>query len=82
MVDITSCNMALLFEAPNTMFNEARMTNGFGSDSGFKPGDRIAGTTEVGVEKRICGGPGETGRVEILLKPKVVLERDVVGDGK
>ena len=82
MVDITSSNMALLFEAPNTMFNEARMTNEFGSDSVFIPGDRIAGTTGVGVEKRICGGPDETGSVEILLKPKVVLERDIVGDRK
>ena len=81
MVDITSCNMALLFEAPDTVFNEERMTNEFESDSGFKPGDKIAGTTEVGVEKRICGGPGEIGRVDILLKPRVVLEGDVVRGG-
>ena len=82
MVDIMSSNMALLFEAPNTVFNEERMTNEFESDSSFEPGDRIAGTTGVGVEKRICGGLDETGSAEILLKPKVVLERDVVGGGK
>jgi len=84
MVDVTSSNMALLFEAPETVFDEARMTNDFGSDSAFIPGRRnkIAGTTEVGVQKIIRGGPDETRRAEILLKPKVVLERDAVGDGK
>jgi N-acyl-L-homoserine lactone synthetase len=84
MVDITSSNMGLLFENPGTLFDEARMTNEFGSDSAFKPGrgDKIAGMTEVGVEKSVCGGPGEARRAEILLKPRVVLERDAVGDGK
>ena len=82
MVDITSSNMALLFEVPDTTFDEARMTGEFESDIASKRGrrDRVAGTTEVGVEKIICGGPGETRRAEILLKPKVVLEKDVVGD--
>jgi hypothetical protein len=84
MVDITSSNMALLFENPGTLLDEARMINEFGPDSAFKPGrgDKIAGTTEVGVEKNIRGGPGEARRAEILLKPRVVLERDAVGDGK
>ena len=76
--------MALLFKVPDTMFDEARMTSDFESDSASKRRrqDRIAGTTDVGVEKIICGGPGKTQCAEILLKPKVVLERDVVGDGK
>lgn len=84
MVDVTSSDMSLLFESPGTVFDEAKMTNEFGSDSASKPGrrDKIAGTTEVGLGKSICGGPGEPRREEILLKPKVVLEKDVVGDGK
>jgi len=84
MVDVTSSDMSLLYENPDTIFDDAKMTNEFGSDSASRPGmrERIAGTTEVGVKKRICGGPGETRRAEILLKPKVVLEKDVVGDGE
>ena len=84
MVDVLSCDMSLLFETSDTVFDEARMTNEFGSDSVFRPGrgDRVAGTTEVGVEKSIHGVPGGNRRVEILLKTKVVLERDVVGGGK
>ena len=83
MVDVTSSDMALLFDAPDAVFDEARMTNEFGPDSGSKCGkrDRIAGTTEVGVEKSICGNSGGARRAEILLKTKVVLEKDVVGDG-
>ena len=84
MVDITSGDMTLLFEAPDTVFDEARMTNEFGSDRASVSGglDRIAGTTEVGVEKNTRGGPGGNRRVEMLLKSKVVLEKGVVGDGK
>jgi len=84
MVDVTSSDMSLLCKNPDTEFDDAKMTNEFGSDSAFKPGmrERIAGTTEVGVEKRIWGGAGEARRAEILLKPKVVLEKDVVGDGE
>ena len=84
MVDVTSSDMSLIFEQPNAEFDDATMTNEFGSDSASKPGgrDKIAGTTEVGVGKSTCGGPGEPRREEILLKPKVVLVRDVVGDEK
>ena len=39
----------------------------------------VAGTTEVGVRESVCGKPGESRRTEILLKTKVVLEKDVVG---
>ena len=79
MVDVLSSDVTLLFEAPDTVFDEARMTNEFGSDSVSVPGgrDRIAGTTEVGVVKSVHGGPGGNRRVEILLKTKVVLENDV-----
>ena len=84
MIDVMSSDVTLLFEAPNAVFNEARMANEFGSDSAFVPGgqDRIAGTTEVGVGKSMHGGPGGNRRVEILLRTKVVLEKDVVGDRK
>ena len=76
--------MTLLFEASDTVFDDARIVDEFGSDSGPIPGrrDRIARTTEVVIEKRICGAPGEVRRIEPLLKTKVVLEKDVVGDGE
>ncbi|KAF9649038.1 hypothetical protein BDM02DRAFT_3268970 [Thelephora ganbajun] len=84
MVEVTSSDMALLFEAPDTVFDDARMVNDFGSDSASasitERRDSVAGTMEVGVGKIICGGPGETRRREVLLKTKVVLEKDVVGD--
>ncbi|KAF9783756.1 hypothetical protein BJ322DRAFT_1109605 [Thelephora terrestris] len=82
MVEVVSSDMSLLFEAPGTVFDARRMTSEFGADSGSSPGTRsnVMGTTEVGVGKSISGGSGDTRRVEILLKTKVVLERDVVGD--
>ena len=80
MVEVTSSDMSLLFEAPETVFDGGRMSNEFGYDGGSTPGkwDRIVGTTEVGVEKSICEGAGKGRRTEILLKPKVVLEKDVI----
>ena len=84
MVGVTSGDMTLLFEAPDTVFDNARMANEFGSDSASVPGgqDRIAWMTEVGVGKGMRGGPNGDRRVEILLKTKVVLEKGVIGDGK
>ena len=84
MVDVTSSDMSLLVEDPDTVYDAARMANEFGSDGPVVPRrqDRVAGTTEVGVMKSICGRPGENRRGEVLLKPKVVLEKDAVGDGK
>ena len=85
MVDVTSSDMSLLVvEDLDTVFDAARMTDEFGSDGPSVPKkqDRVAGTTEVGVTKSVCGRPGENRRGEILLKPKVVLEKDVVGDGE
>lgn len=82
MVEVTSSDMSLLFEAPDTVFDDTRMANELGSDNAPVPGglkDKIAGTMEVGVEKRISGGgPGKIGRAKILLKTKVVLEKDLV----
>jgi hypothetical protein len=74
-----SSDMSLLFETPRTVFDKTRMTNECGSDEASTPErrDRVAGTTEVGVGKGVCGKPGESRRVEVLLKAKVVLEKDV-----
>ena len=79
MVEVTSSDMVLLFEAPDTVFDDARMADEFESDdtTTSERQDRIAGTTEVGVGKSISEGAGK-GPTEILLKTKVVLERDVV----
>ena len=83
MVDVASGGMSLLYGYPDTMFDKAKMANEFGSDSACKPGEegRIVGTTEVGIEKGVCG-QGEIRRAETLLKVRVVLEKDIVGDGK
>ena len=79
MVKVTSNDMVLLFEAPDTVFDDERMADKFESDGATtsERQDRIAGTTEVGVGKSISEGAGK-GPTEILLKAKVVLERDVV----
>ena len=79
MVEVTSSDMSLLSEAPGTEFDDERMTNEFGSDGAPTPGrqGRIVGTTEVGVGKSV-GGAGKSRRREILLKPKVVLEKDIM----
>ena len=71
MVDVTSSDMCLLYKGPDVMFDDT-MTNEFKSDGASRHGRwyRISGTTEVGAEKTICGGPGETWRAEILLNPK------------
>ena len=84
-VDITSSDMLLLFATRGTAFNDETMTNEYGSDGIPTPGKqdekgrryRIAGTTEVGVGKSICEGPGKSRRTVILLKVNVVLNTDV-----
>ena len=78
MVDVTSSDMSLLFEAPGTRFDETRMSNEYGSNGGPRKRGGIAGTTEVGVGKRVSEGGGKGHREEILLKTRVVLEKDVV----
>ena len=79
MVEVKSSDMSLLFEAPGVTFDSARMTSEHGPGGILGERGRIAGTTEVGVRKSMCGGRGESRHTEILLKTKVVLERDVVG---
>ena len=78
--EVTSSDMTLLFATPGAGFDDVGMTNELGSGGRSTPGrrDRVAGTTEVGVGKSVCGGPGESRRAEILLKTKVVLEKDIV----
>jgi hypothetical protein len=80
VVEVISRDTYLLVEAPHTVFDDARMTDEYGSDGASTSGrqDMVAGTTEVGVGKSMCGGPGKGRHVEILLKTKVVLEKDVV----
>ena len=71
--------MSLLVKNSGTSFDGTRMTDEFGSNGiPATPGgrDKIAGATELGVGKSVCGGIGETRRVDILLKTKVVLEKD------
>jgi len=77
-----SSDMILLFEAPGAVFDDMRMTDEFGSDGTPTPEgqDKIAGTTEVGVLKSVCGGPGGSQRTRVQLKTKVVLEKDVTED--
>ena len=79
MVEVASSDMSLVFEIPHTTFDNTRMVNEFGSNNGFTPGgrDKVAGTTEVGVGKSVGGGRGEGRHKEILLKAKVVLEKEV-----
>ena len=89
-VDITSSDMFLIFATPGTAFEDERMTNEYGSDGIPTPGKpdergrryRIAGTTEVGVGKRVCEGPDKSRRTVILLKANVVLNTDVAANGK
>jgi hypothetical protein len=63
MVDITSSNMALLFENPGTLFDEARMTNEFGPDSAFKPGrgTRLRGQQKWALRRAYAEVQGKLG---------------------
>lgn len=75
MVDISSSDMCLLFENSCTTFDGTRMTKEYESDENSGQ-DTVAGTTEVGVEKSI-GRRGEPPLTQVLLKTKVVLEKDL-----
>ena len=82
MTEVLSSDMSLLFETPGTIFDDARMANEFGSDGAPADpgrGDGVAGVTELGVGKSVCGSAGESRRTEILLRTKVVLEKDIIG---
>ena len=81
MRDILSCDMCLLYEAPScSVFDARRMTREVESDDAPTPRgqDKVAGTTEVGLEKSVSLGRGKGRRTQILLKAKVVLEKDLV----
>ena len=85
LVDVSSSDVTLLFEETGAIFDGTRMADEFGSNgTSVNPGGRdiVAGVTELGVEKSVRGGAGETQHTEILLKTKVVLEKDVVGSEK
>jgi hypothetical protein len=76
-VDVTSSDMRLLFEASGSPFDHTRMANGFKSDGppNHKRKDKtVAATTGVGLGKKVSQG-----HTEVLLKAKVVLERDLGG---
>lgn len=79
MVDIASSDMYLFFGTPLTEFEETRMIREFEPKKGSTRGrrEKVAGTTEVGVEKTMYGKKGEHPRTEVLLKAKVVLEGDL-----
>ena len=81
MVEVTSSDMSVLSVAPGAVFDDAKMINEFESDDTPAPGrgDKVAGVTEVGVRKSVCRGGGRGWQVEILLKARVVLEKDVTG---
>ena len=63
--------MSILDET-GTVFDDTRITYGFGSNSESTPGrwDRI-----VGVGKNVRGRTGKSRRMEILLKTRAVLEK-------
>jgi len=79
MVDIVHSDIWLLFEGPRTVFDDTRMAKECesGEASTHWRQDKVAATTEVGVEKSVRGLQGEGRRTEIMLKAKVVLERDL-----
>ena len=81
MVDVMSSDVPLLFRAPGTLFDEGRTVNKSDPGNATTPGrrDKISGTKEVAVGKSVWGGLGKGRRTEVLLKAKVVLEKDVTG---
>jgi hypothetical protein len=81
MVDIISSDMYLLFETPGTVFDDMRMAKEteFYKTSTLGGKDIVVGTTEVGVERNVGEGQGEDQRIEILLKVRVVWEKDLAG---
>ena len=80
MVEVTSSDMSLLFGAPGAVFDEAGMTDELASDGPSLPRrlDRIAATTELGVGKSTSGRTGKGRHAKVLLKTKVVLEKDII----
>ena len=79
MADITSTDMYLIFVAARATFNDTWMSKEFESDESLTSHgrDKVAGTTGVGVAKKLWGARGEAKRMKYLLKTKVVLESDL-----
>ena len=77
MVEVASSDMSLLFEPPRTVFDKTRMINEFDEDSTPGARDEVAGTIEVGVGKCAGGGRSEGRCMEVLLKAKIILEKDI-----
>lgn len=84
VVDVTSTDMYLYWEAPRTPFDNTRMAQELAPDDPPLPQRRgeVAGTTELGVAKRVRRRGGEGARVEVLLKATVVLEGDFTDSGR
>ena len=67
---IASSDTSVYVVSPGTIFDKETMTDEFGRGG---EGQIVAGTTEIGLIRR-------SGKVEkVLRKPKVILERDLVG---
>lgn len=77
MVDILSCDMCLLIESPCTTFDEKWMTKEVESYESSRRRDKVAGTTGVGVWKSVGARQSGGQRTKVLLKTRVILERDV-----
>lgn len=78
MVNVVSSDMCLLFESPCAVFDGTRMVGESESYGGSTPGeeDKVVGTTEVGVEQSVRKR-GERPSTKVLLKTKVILEKDL-----
>lgn len=78
MADIASSDMYLLYGTPHIEFHDVRMANELQSVGGSaRKRGKIAGTTGVGLGKIVGGNRGEARCKEVLLKVKVVFERDI-----
>lgn len=78
MADVTSSDMSLLLVTPLTVFDGTRMIEECESGKNSTPRgqEKVVGITEVGIEKS-TGRRGEPRHTEVLLKAKVVLEKDL-----
>ena len=72
---IASSDMTVYVVPPGATFDEERMENEFGEGGTREEGERwtVAGTMEIGLLRK-------SGNVEkVLRKPRVILEKDLVG---
>lgn len=84
MVDITSTDLCLLFEWPHADFDKRKMINVSDPDESLarRRQAKVAGTIAVGVRKSVGGRHGTTRHTVVLLKAKVVLERNTETEGE